>query len=133
MVAGAASSRFEDKSWQVRQRALAGQFSPFPERKRKIACRLQEAPKPMVILSSQVSNAFDKALRIVPRVHTAQSSPRVVGDEHDPHGVFLRLPENVPDNADHEVHGRRIVIDEEHPAHRLFDGLFAAGAISIIG
>ena len=35
--------------------------------------------------------------------------------------------------ADHEVHGRRIVIDEEHPAHRLFDGLFAAGAISIIG
>src|SRR5450756_448525 len=69
------------------------------------AFRLQEAPEPMVILSNHVRNAFDKALRIVPRIHTTQSSPCVAGDEHDPHGVLLRLPENVPDNADDEVHG----------------------------
>src|SRR5450755_4358167 len=69
------------------------------------ASRLQEAPEPMVILSSQVRNAFDKgSAHRAAHTHT-QSSPCGAGDEHDPHGVLLRLPENVPDNADDEVHG----------------------------
>jgi len=132
MVAGAASTRLEDNSGQIRQRALAGQLAPFPARKRKIADGLQEALKPMFILSSQLCNPSGKAFGIGPRVRAAQPRPGVVGDEHDALGVVPRFLENVQENPDHEVHRRRIVIDEYQPAYRRFDGLFVTGAAPTI-
>lgn len=75
----------------------------------------------------QIGNLFHLAGGNVASVNPADATALGVYFEHDTHGAFLIHPEDALQHMNDKVHGREIVIEQQHlvERRRSNDGVFA--------